>query len=103
LVAKTSISLSLPKRAQEENSIDLTGDRTAIQRVRWAAEKAKIELSSAQQTEINLFFITTDASNRSQFEALVQPLVQRTVEPCKKSLTDVSRPARSTTLFLLVV
>jgi molecular chaperone DnaK len=69
----------------------------AIQRVREAAEKAKIELSSTTQTEINLPFITADASGpkhintkllRSQFEALVSPLIQRTVDPCKKALSD---------------
>ncbi|EDR14112.1 uncharacterized protein LACBIDRAFT_305581 [Laccaria bicolor S238N-H82] len=69
----------------------------AIQRVREAAEKAKIELSSTMQTEINLPFITADASgpmhinkklNRSQFKALIGPLVQRTIESCKKALSD---------------
>ncbi|KAJ7668692.1 heat shock protein 70 family [Mycena polygramma] len=80
-----------------ENGIDLNGDRMAIQRIREAAEKAKIELSSTTQTEINLPFITADASGpkhintklmRSQFEALVSPLIQRTVAPCKKALSD---------------
>jgi molecular chaperone DnaK len=80
-----------------ENGIDLNGDRMAIQRIREAAEKAKIELSSTAQTEINLPFITADASGpkhintklmRSQFEALVAPLIQRTVAPCKKALSD---------------
>ncbi|KAF7362272.1 Heat shock protein 70 [Mycena venus] len=80
-----------------ENGIDLNGDRMAIQRIREAAEKAKIELSSTTQTEINLPFITADASGpkhintklmRSKFESLVAPLIQRTVAPCKKALTD---------------
>ncbi|KAJ7503013.1 heat shock protein 70 family [Mycena galericulata] len=80
-----------------ENGIDLNGDRMAIQRIREAAEKAKIELSSTAQTEINLPFITADASGpkhinsklmRSKFEALVAPLIQRTVAPCKKALAD---------------
>jgi molecular chaperone DnaK len=82
---------------KKESGIDLGTDRMAIQRVREAAEKAKIELSSTAQTEINLPFITADASGprhinmklmRSQFEALVGSLVQRTVEPCKKALSD---------------
>lgn len=82
---------------KKENSIDLSKDRMAIQRIREAAEKAKIELSSTAQTEINLPFITADASGpkhintkftRSQFEGLVGPLIERTVGPCKKALTD---------------
>jgi molecular chaperone DnaK len=82
---------------KKESGIDLNGDRMAIQRIREAAEKAKIELSSTAQTEINLPFITADASGpkhintkllRSQFESLVAPLVQRTVDPCKKALSD---------------
>ena len=82
---------------KKESGIDLNGDRMAIQRIREAAEKAKIELSSTSQTEINLPFITADASGpkhinskllRSQFEGLVAPLVQRTVDPCRKALSD---------------
>ncbi|KAF9501349.1 heat shock protein 70 [Pleurotus eryngii] len=82
---------------KKESGIDLAGDRMAIQRIREAAEKAKIELSSTSQTEINLPFITADASGpkhintklmRSQFESLVAPLIQRTVDPCKKALSD---------------
>jgi molecular chaperone DnaK len=82
---------------KKENGIDLSKDRMAIQRIREAAEKAKIELSSTTQTEVNLPFITADASGpkhintkllRSQFENLVAPLVQRTVDPCKKALSD---------------
>ena len=82
---------------RKQSGVDLKEDGMAIQRVREAAEKAKIELSSTTQTEINLPFITADASGpkhintkllRSQFEALVSPLIQRTVEPCKKALAD---------------
>ncbi|KAF5380576.1 hypothetical protein D9615_004656 [Tricholomella constricta] len=82
---------------KKETGVDLKDDRMAIQRVREAAEKAKIELSSTSQTEVNLPFITADASGpkhintklmRSQFESLVGPLVQRTVDPCKKALSD---------------
>jgi molecular chaperone DnaK len=85
------------KEFKADSGIDLNGDRMAIQRIREAAEKAKIELSSTSQTEINLPFITADAAGprhintklmRSQFESLVAPLVQRTVEPCKKALSD---------------
>ncbi|GEQ67251.1 hypothetical protein JCM33374_g915 [Metschnikowia sp. JCM 33374] len=82
---------------KKESGIDLEKDRMAIQRIREAAEKAKIELSSTVSTEINLPFITADASgpkhinqkiSRSQFESLVEPLIKRTVEPCKKALKD---------------
>ena len=82
---------------KKEQGIDLTKDKLALQRLREAAEKAKIELSSAQQTEINLPFITADASgpkhltmklSRAKFESLVDDLVQRTIEPCKAALKD---------------
>ncbi|KAF7315043.1 putative SSC1-mitochondrial HSP70 member [Mycena indigotica] len=85
------------KEFKSEHGIDLNGDRMAIQRIREAAEKAKIELSSTAQTEINLPFITADATGpkhintkllRSQFEALTSSLIQRTVAPCKKALSD---------------
>jgi molecular chaperone DnaK len=83
----------------------------AIQRIREAAEKAKIELSSTTQTEINLPFITADASgpkhinfkiNRSQFEGLTQPLIQRTIEPCKKALADAGVKASEINEVILV-
>lgn len=82
---------------KKESGIDLSEDRMAIQRIREAAEKAKIELSSTTQTEINLPFITADASGpkhinlklgRAQFESLTDGLVKRTIEPCKKALND---------------
>jgi len=82
---------------KKETGIDLTKDQMAIQRIREAAEKAKIELSSTSQTEINLPFISSGPSGpqhinqkllRSQLESLTAPLVQRTVEPCKKALAD---------------
>jgi molecular chaperone DnaK len=82
---------------KKEQGIDLTKDKLALQRLREASEKAKIELSSAAQTEINLPFITADASgpkhltmklSRSKFESLVDDLVQRTIEPCKAALKD---------------
>jgi molecular chaperone DnaK len=85
------------KEFHKETGTDLSNDRMAVQRIREAAEKAKIELSSTTQTEINLPFITADATGpkhintklmRSQFESLVDPLIQRTLEPCKKAISD---------------
>ncbi|KAF8648534.1 hypothetical protein AX16_006238 [Volvariella volvacea WC 439] len=99
------------KEFKKESGIDLANDRMAIQRIREAAEKAKIELSSTTQTEINLPFITADASGpkhinikmmRSQFEALVEPLVKRTVEPCKKALADAGVKASEIDEVILV-
>jgi molecular chaperone DnaK len=82
---------------KKEQGIDLKNDKLALQRLKEAAEKAKIELSSASQTEINLPFITADATGpkhltmkltRAKFEQLVDDLVQRTVDPCKAALKD---------------
>lgn len=82
---------------QKEQGINLRNDKLALQRLKEAAEKAKIELSSTTQTEINLPFITADQTGpkhltmkltRAKFEALVDDLVQRTVEPCRKALKD---------------
>ena len=82
---------------KKENGIDLRSDRLALQRLKDAAEKAKIELSSAQQTEVNLPFITADASGpkhltikitRAKLEALVDDLIQKTVGPVKQALKD---------------
>ena len=82
---------------QKENGIDLRSDRMALQRLREAAEKAKIELSSTSQTEVNLPFITADQSGpkhltmkltRAKLESLVEELIQRTIEPCKAALKD---------------
>ncbi|KZV70015.1 heat shock protein 70 [Peniophora sp. CONT] len=96
---------------KKEANIDLSQDRMAIQRIREAAEKAKIELSSTTQTEINLPFITADATgpkhinlkiNRSQFEALVQALIERTLEPCKKALQDAGVKASDINDVILV-
>lgn len=96
---------------KKETGSDLSHDRMAIQRIREAAEKAKIELSSTTQTEINLPFITADASGpkhinyklmRSQFESLVQPLIQRTVDPCKKALNDAGVKASEINEVILV-
>ncbi|KAJ3513972.1 hypothetical protein NLJ89_g2639 [Agrocybe chaxingu] len=96
---------------KKDTSSDLKGDRMAIQRVREAAEKGKIELSSTTQTEVNLPFITADASGpkhinlklmRSQFESLVNPLVQRTIDPCKKALSDAGVKASEINEVILV-
>ena len=82
---------------QKNQGIDLRNDSMALQRLKEAAEKAKCELSSAMQTDINLPFITADASGpkhmnialtRSKLEQLADPLVQRTLEPCRKALAD---------------
>ena len=82
---------------KKEQGIDLRNDRLALQRLKEAAEKAKIELSSAQQTDVNLPFITADQSGpkhlnikltRSKLEALVEDLVTSTIEPCKAALKD---------------
>ena len=87
---------------KKEQGIDLRKDKLALQRLKEAAEKAKIELSSATQTEINLPFITADASGpkhltmkltRAKFEALVDDLIQKTVEPCRLALKDAGLSA----------
>ncbi|KAL8150861.1 hypothetical protein V2J09_020669 [Rumex salicifolius] len=92
-------------------SIDLAKDRLALQRLREAAEKAKIELSSTSQTEINLPFITADASGakhlnitltRSKFEALVNNLIERTRNPCKNCLKDAGVSLKDVDEVLLV-
>ena len=82
---------------KKDQGIDLRNDRMALQRLKEAAERAKIELSSSQESEINLPFITADASgpkhmvlklSRAKFEQLVDDLVERSIEPCKKALAD---------------
>jgi molecular chaperone DnaK len=87
---------------KKEQGIDLRKDKLALQRLKEAAEKAKIELSSASQTEVNLPFITADASgpkhltmklSRSKFESLVDDFVQRTIAPCKAALKDAGLQA----------
>jgi molecular chaperone DnaK len=87
---------------QKEQGINLRNDKLALQRLKEAAEKAKIELSSTTQTEINLPFITADQSGpkhltmkltRAKFEALVDDLIQKTIEPCRKALKDAGLTA----------
>jgi molecular chaperone DnaK len=96
---------------QKEQGIDLRRDKLALQRLKEAAEKAKIELSSTTQTEINLPFITADASGpkhltmkltRAKFEALVDDLIQKTVEPCRQALKDASISAGEINEVVLV-
>ncbi|MCJ8236862.1 molecular chaperone DnaK [Peteryoungia algae] len=96
---------------KKDQGIDLKGDKLALQRLKEAAEKAKIELSSSQQTEINLPFITADASGpkhltmkltRAKFESLVDDLVQRTIAPCKAALKDAGVTAADIDEVVLV-
>jgi len=101
----------LAEEFQKENGIDLRGDKLALQRLKEAAEKAKIELSSAMQTEINLPFITADASGpkhltmkvtRAKLEAIVEDLINRTIDPCKAALKDASLSAGEIDEVILV-
>ena len=96
---------------KKEQGIDLRSDKLALQRLKEAAEKAKIELSSAQQTDVNLPFITADASGpkhlnikltRAKLEQLVEDLVQRTMGPCKKALEDAGMKASEIDEVVLV-
>src|SRR6267154_736165 len=96
---------------QKEQGINLRNDKLALQRLKEAAEKAKIELSSTTQTEINLPFITADQSGpkhltmkltRAKFEALVDDLIQKTVEPCRKALKDAGLSAAELNEVVLV-
>jgi molecular chaperone DnaK len=86
---------------KKESSIDLHNDPLALQRLKEAAEKAKIELSSSQQTEVNLPYITADATGpkhlvvkltRAKLESLVEELVERSIEPLKIALKDAVNP-----------
>jgi molecular chaperone DnaK len=96
---------------RKEQGIDLRGDKLALQRLKEAAEKAKIELSSSKQTEINLPFITADASGpkhlvlqltRAKLEALVDDLIQKTLEPCRQALKDAGLSAGEIDEVILV-
>ena len=96
---------------KKENGIDLRKDQMALQRLKEAAEKAKIELSSAGQTEVNLPYITAGAEgpkhlvvklSRSKLESLVEDLVQRSIEPCKRALKDAKLKASDITEVVLV-
>ena len=96
---------------KREQGIDLRKDKLALQRLKEAAEKAKIELSSSKETEINLPFITADASGpkhlvmkltRAKLESLVDDLIQRTLEPCKNALKDAGVSANEISEVILV-
>src|SRR6202521_4114933 len=96
---------------RKESGIDLRKDRLALQRLKDAAEKAKIELSSATQTEVNLPYITADQNgpkhlhmtlSRAKLEALVDDLIQRTIEPCKAALRDAGLQASDIDEVVLV-
>ncbi|MBL8037451.1 MAG: molecular chaperone DnaK [Nitrospira sp.] len=96
---------------RKDQGIDLRKDRMALQRLKEAAERAKIELSSSQETEINLPFITADASGpkhmvtkltRAKLEQLVDDLIQRTIEPCRKALSDAGVSAKDIQEIVLV-
>ncbi|RYZ71064.1 MAG: molecular chaperone DnaK, partial [Proteobacteria bacterium] len=93
----TTILLWLIEEFKKDQGIDLKNDKMALQRLKEAAEKAKIELSSAQETDINLPFITADQSgpkhlqvklSRAKFDQMTEDLVKRSLEPCKKALAD---------------
>ncbi len=101
----------LASEFKKEQGIDLRTDRLALQRLKEAAEKAKIELSSSVQTEVNLPFITADATGpkhlnikltRSKLESLVDQLIQRTVEPCRSALKDAGLKASEIDEVVLV-
>lgn len=96
---------------KKDQGIDLKKDRMALQRLKEAAERAKIELSASQETEINLPFITADASGpkhlvmkltRSRLEQLVDDLITRSIEPCRKALADAGMSARDINEVVLV-
>lgn len=96
---------------KKDQGIDLKNDKMALQRLREAAEKAKIELSSAMETEINLPFITADQTGpkhlamkltRAKFEQLIDDLVQRSIEPCRKALEDAGLKASDVDEVVLV-
>ena len=101
----------LAKEFKKENTMDLRDDRLALQRLKEAAEKAKIELSSTTQTEVNLPFITADQAgpkhlnlklSRAKLEALVEDLVERTVKPCSLALKDAGLKASEIDEVILV-
>ncbi|HRI37902.1 MAG TPA: molecular chaperone DnaK [Nitrospira sp.] len=96
---------------KKDQGIDLRKDRMALQRLKESAERAKIELSSSQETEINLPFLTADASGpkhmvtkltRAKLEQLVDDLIQRTIEPCRKALSDAGVTAKDIQEIVLV-
>ncbi len=96
---------------KKDQGVDLSKDKMAVQRLKEAAEKAKMELSSTMETAINLPFITADASgpkhldlrlSRSRFDQMIEPLVQRTLEPCRQALKDAGIEAKNVDEVILV-
>lgn len=96
---------------KKQEGVDLSEDKLALQRLKEAAEKAKIELSSTQETEINLPFITADSDGakhlnltltRAKYESLVEDLIERTVEPCEKALKDAGVTTKDIDEIILV-
>jgi molecular chaperone DnaK len=96
---------------KKDQGVDLSKDRMAVQRLKEAAEKGKMELSSTMETDINLPFITADASgpkhlnlrlSRSKFEQIIEPFVQRTLEPCRQALKDSGLEAKDVDEVILV-
>lgn len=106
-----AIVRTIVENFKKESGIDLQNDRMAIQRIREAAEKAKVELSSTVATEINLPFITADQTGpkhinqkvtRAQFESMVDSLVKKTVDPCKKAMKDAGMSTSDISEIILV-
>jgi molecular chaperone DnaK len=96
---------------KKDQGVDLSKDRMALQRLKEGAEKAKMELSSTMETEVNLPFVTADASgpkhlaiklSRAKFEQMIQPLVDRTLGPCKRALEDAALSAKDVDEVVLV-
>jgi molecular chaperone DnaK len=96
---------------KKDSGIDVSKDKMVLQRLKEAAEKAKIELSSVQETEINLPFLTADATgpkhlviklNRSKFEQMIEDIIKRTIEPCKKALSDAGKSVKDIHEVVLV-
>ncbi len=101
----------LVKEFKKESGIDLTKDKMALQRLKESAEKAKMELSTTMETEVNLPFITADSSGprhllikltRAKLEQLMEPLIQRTVNPCKQAIDDAGLKAADIDEVILV-
>ena len=96
---------------KKDQGVDLSKDRMAVQRLKEAAEKAKMELSSTMETDINLPFITADSAgpkhlnlrlSRAKFEQMIEPFVQRTLEPCRQALKDAALDAKDVDEVILV-
>ncbi|HLU67987.1 MAG TPA: Hsp70 family protein, partial [Kofleriaceae bacterium] len=96
---------------KKDTGIDVSKDKMVLQRLKEAAEKAKIELSSVQETEVNLPFLTADASgpkhlviklSRAKFEQMIESVVKRTIEPCKKALSDAGKSVKDIHEVVLV-